>query len=75
MRTFGRRVGVLSFLLLSLAGLGCESVRPWERELLARPEMAWEPDPLDAALHQHIHFSKEGSLDGGSAGGGGCGCN
>jgi uncharacterized protein DUF4266 len=62
-------------LLTSLVAAGCASVRPWEREVLARPDMAWDPDPLDAALHQHIEFSKEASLDGGGAGGGGCGCN
>jgi hypothetical protein len=50
-------------------------VKPWERDLLAREEMAWEPDPLLARRHAHIYFSKEGSLVGGGAGGGGCGCN
>jgi hypothetical protein len=50
-------------------------VKPWERDLLAREDMAWEPDPLLALRHQHIYFSKEGSLIGGGAGGGGCGCN
>jgi Domain of unknown function (DUF4266) len=54
---------------------GCSSVRPWEREELARPEMAWEPDPLEASLESHIHFSKEAALVGGGSGGGGCGCN
>ena len=41
----------------------------------ARPDMAWDPDPLGAGLGRHIQFSKEGSLDGGPGGGGGCGCN
>ncbi len=55
---------------------GCATgVRPWERDQLSRPEMAWEVDALEAAHRSHIHFSKEGSLPGGEAGGGGCGCN
>jgi len=62
-------------LLLWLACTGCASVRPWERDVLARPDMAWDPDPLGAELGKHIQFSKEGSLDGGPGGGGGCGCN
>ena len=62
--------------MLVICGLSaCTTVRPWERESLARPEMAWEPDPLEASLESHIRFSKEASLIGGSAGGGGCGCN
>jgi hypothetical protein len=68
----------LLFIVLSLVALAstaCTSVRAWERETLARPEMAWDPDPLDATLASHIQFSKEASLRGGSAGGGGCGCN
>ena len=55
--------------------VGCAPVRPWERDALSRPDMAWDPDPLGAALGRHIQFSKEGSLDGGPGGGGGCGCN
>jgi len=62
-------------LLLSLGLGGCSVVRPWEREALARSDMAWEPDPLEASLDSHIRFSKEASLSGGTAGGGGCGCN
>lgn len=70
-----RRVLAASGLLCLLAAAGCTPVRPWEREVLARPEMAWDPDPLEAALRSHVFFSKEASLPGGGAGGGGCGCN
>jgi hypothetical protein len=58
-----------------LVAAGCAPVRPWEREVLARPEMAWDPDPLEAAHRGHVFYSKEASLPGGGAGGGGCGCN
>ncbi len=66
----------LSLTLLTLAvAAGCTGVRPWERDVLARSDMQWEPDPLETELRGHIAFSREGALVGGGAGGGGCGCN
>ena len=64
------------FLAISLVS-GCSSlgVQPWERDLLAKDEMALTSSPLDAALDDHIYFSKEASSGGKSFGGGGCGCN
>ena len=53
----------------------CTPVAAWERGTLAKPEMALKPDPLDAALKDHVYFSKEASSGGNSASGGGCGCN
>ena len=50
-------------------------VRAWERDVLARDDMAWDVDKLESLRRSHINFSKEASLGGGSAGGGGCGCN
>lgn len=65
-----------SLLLLSLAATaGCVRVSPWERDLLARRDMAWEPEGLEAKRESHVYFSKEASMPGGSGGGGGCGCN
>ena len=70
-----------SFVALSIAlgGLavatGCNTVSPWDRDMLARPDMAFDPDPLEAALRGHVYFSKEATPPGGSGGGGGCGCN
>jgi hypothetical protein len=62
--------------LLILLGLaGCAGVQPWERDVLARPEMALDNAPLDAAIDDHIYFSKEASSGGRGFGGGGCGCN
>lgn len=66
---------LILFLLVTLVGSGCVRVKPWERDLLARRDMGWEPDGLEAAREGHIYFSKEASMPGGSAGGGGCGCN
>ena len=60
---------------LALVTTGCAEIKPWERGTLARDDMAWDPDPLEAALRAHAYFSKEGGLPGSGAGGGGCGCN
>ena len=64
-----------TLLSASLLGSGCAVVQPWERDALARRDMAWSPDPLASQLDDHIRFSKEGSLPAGGGGGGGCGCN
>jgi hypothetical protein len=68
-------IASLLVLLVLIAGTGCARVSPWERDLLARRDMAWEPDSLEAKRESHIYFSKEASMPGGSGGGGGCGCN
>jgi hypothetical protein len=68
------RVAIGSLLGL-LACAACAPVQPWERDLLAKPEMAFDPDPMESRRSQHVYFSKEASLPGGGAGGGGCGCN
>lgn len=67
---------VISFTLIVLLS-GCSSmgVEPWERNNLAKPEMALDSDALTSALDDHIYFSKEASSGGRSFGGGGCGCN
>ena len=66
---------LLSLAAIALASSGCAAVKPWERGALAREDMAWQPDKLEAAIRSHVHFSKETSLGGGGTGGGGCGCN
>ena len=53
----------------------CADVKPWQKGDLARPEMAFDGDPLAARLAQHIYFSKENASGGYGVGGGGCGCN
>ena len=68
-----RNVTILLCVLLFLTS--CRQVQPWERGHLAKSEMAWESDPLEALLQDHIFFSKEASSGGNTAAGGGCGCN
>lgn len=62
-------------MLLALSGCSSLGVQPWERGVLARPEMSLDADALDAAIDDHIYFSKEASSGGRGFGGGGCGCN
>jgi hypothetical protein len=61
---------------IALTG-GCSNlgVRPWQRDVLAREEMRMDSNPLDAAIDDHMYFSKEASSGGRSFAGGGCGCN
>lgn len=67
---------MLLALAASLIG-GCSSlgVQPWERDLLAKPQMAPDPHPVETGLDEHIYFSKEAAAGGRGFGGGGCGCN
>ena len=69
--------GIASCLLLLAITTGCSSmgVEPWERDVLAREEMQLTSDPVEAAIDDHIYFSKEASSGGRGFGGGGCGCN
>jgi hypothetical protein len=61
--------------LLLVSGCSSLGVQPWERDVLARPEMSLDANALDAAIDDHIYFSKEASSGGRGFGGGGCGCN
>lgn len=68
---------LLAIAACAAALTGCSSlgVEPWERDVLARPEMQLDAAPLEAALDDHIYFSKEATSGGRGFGGGGCGCN
>jgi len=60
---------------LSISACSSMGVKPWERDLLAKPEMEMTADALDLAFDEHIYFSKEASSGGQGFAGGGCGCN
>ncbi len=63
--------------LLSGAALltaGCADVSPWERGYLAKPHVALEPDPAQAALRVHAYRSREAAAVWGEATGAGAGC-
>jgi len=71
----------LMLMLALLTGLsGCQylnpkPLKPWDRDILARPEMQPDSDPMESLMDEKIYFSKEASRGGASIGGGGCGCN
>ena len=71
------RVGLLGAMVGVVLISGCSAlgVKPWQRDVLAREEMQLDSDPLDAAIDDHMYFSKEASSGGRSFAGGGCGCN
>jgi hypothetical protein len=60
---------------LALAGVGCVTVKPQQRSVLADPIMQFEGDPQAAAQLRHALENREGSYGGSGVSGGGCGCN
>lgn len=57
------------------AFLNYETVKPWERGILAEEQMQLSDDGLMIFADDHIYFSKEAATGGKGVGGGGCGCN
>lgn len=73
-----RMLAVLCMICLSSLLSACSSlsaVQPWEKGKLARQDMRFDRDSLDARFVDHTYFSKEASSGGSGVGGGGCGCN
>lgn len=68
-----KKIFLIALAANALAGCSGLGVEPWERDVLAKPEM--QGNAVDAAFDDHIYFSKEASSGGASFGGGGCGCN
>lgn len=70
-----KRSCLIVFLLLTaVLQMGC-SVAPWERGNLAKKQMLVVPNLNRTALRRHVFDSKEASIGGMGAAGGGCGCN
>jgi hypothetical protein len=65
--------------LLLVAASGCSRletwVKPYERENLADPIMAWDRDPVSSSYMRHVYDSREGARGANGGAGGGCGCN
>ncbi len=70
-----RKLTTLTLAIATMWVVGCTEVKPWQRDQLALPQMAFDTDPLESGLRQHTAFSKEGASGGYGGGGGGCGCN
>ena len=74
-----RSARIAAAALLLVATSGCSRLEPWvkpyERENLADPIMAWDRDPVSSTYMLHVYESREGARGAAGAGGGGCGCN
>jgi hypothetical protein len=62
-------------LLWSVIASGCATVKPHERENLARRSMTEDRAPGDLRFQQHQSGAREGADGGTGEPGGGCGCN
>jgi hypothetical protein len=69
---------VVPLVLLGVLS-ACGSIEPWvkpyERDRLADPIMAFDSDPVSSSYIQHVYEAREGARGGAGAVGGGCGCN
>ncbi|NJD05444.1 MAG: DUF4266 domain-containing protein [Methylococcaceae bacterium] len=65
---------LLTWTAVALALAGCAGVEPWQRGVLAKPQMALDPAPLQSQLREHNYNSREAAKGGLAGGGGGCGC-
>ncbi len=75
-----RRILGLAAALLLLSQLSaCAPLQPWvkpyERERLADPIMAFDPNPVSSAYMEHVFEVRAAARGGNGAAGGGCGCN
>jgi hypothetical protein len=69
-------------LMLAAAGIlllsACAPLEPWvkpyERENLANPIMAIDPDPVSSSYMDHVLDVREGASGATGGAGGGCGC-
>ena len=69
-------LGALSGALLLSSACSIQPwVKPYERDRLADPIMAWDRDAISNAYLDHIRESREGSRGATGGAGGGCGCN
>jgi hypothetical protein len=69
-------------LLVGVFGLmasACAPIEPWvkpyEREHLADPIMAIDPDPVSSSYMDHVFEVREGAKGATGSSGGGCGCS
>ena len=77
------KTSLISKVLLTIALLAvlsaCSPIEPWvkpyERDRLADPIMALDPDPVSTAYILHVFEAREGARGGEGSAGGGCGCN
>lgn len=73
--SLGIRAAVIALTAGLSVGCAIQPVQPWEKGLLAKPEMSFDSDRLETLLIEHTYTSKEAASGGNGVGGGGCGCN
>ena len=75
----GIAVKVVVALGLATSLSACGNIEPWvkpyERQQLADPIMAANPNPVSASYMDHVFEAREGARGALGGGGGGCGCN
>lgn len=73
------RKRLIFIVAAALAAAACAPLEPWvkpyEREHLADPIMAIDPDPVSSSYMDHVFEVREGAKGATGAGGGGCGCS
>ena len=74
-RVLIKALGLLLGMSVLLTSVGCATVRPEQRAILADPTMQFDEKSADRAALEHALENREGSTGGGSVRGGGCGCN
>jgi hypothetical protein len=64
---------------IALMASACAPIEPWvkpyEREHLADPIMAIDPDPVSSSYMDHVFEVREGAKGATGSSGGGCGCS
>jgi hypothetical protein len=74
-----RYAGAVMMMTTAIASLSAcgitQPVQPWEKGMLAKPEMTFSGDRLESKFDEHVYTSKEAASGGAGVGGGGCGCN
>ena len=78
-RTQRTRLAALLLAAGSLALAACSPIQPWvkpyEREHLADPIMAFDRNPVATSYIEHVYETREGARGATGTVGGGCGCN
>ena len=74
-----RAFGLLATLGVLAQLCACTPIQPWvkpyERERLADPIMAFDPNPISSQYMEHVFDVRAAARGGNGAAGGGCGCN
>lgn len=75
----GRSMQAVTVLAALVATSACAPLEPWvkpyERENLADPIMAFDRNPVSSSYLDHVYEAREGARGALGSSGGGCGCN